>query len=186
MELILIRHTRLSSAAAGVCCGRSEMPLAETFAAEAEQVRAALPWRPEVIWTSPARRCGALAEVLHEATARTDPEQTIALKSDPRLTELNFGAWEGCRWDDLKGPEVERWFQDPWRARPPGGETAEELVERVRAFRSELLATEGVRRVAVVTHAGVIRAWRSLAEGIPLAEAFAQPVAHGCVMIFNR
>lgn len=179
---MLIRHTRLAAMARGVCYGRSEMPLAETFAVEAEQVRAELPWPPEAIWSSPAQRCRALAELLNGPLAAINP--AVRPKLDVRLTELDFGAWEGRRWDDLKGPDVERWMQDPWRSRPPGGETAEELVARVRGFRDELLATPRLERVAVVTHAGVIRAWRSLAEGIPLAEAFAQPVAHGGVSIF--
>lgn len=184
MKIALIRHTRLAETAAGVCYGRSEMPLAETFAVEVEQVRAALPWRPELIWTSPTRRCRALADAL--SAPPTSESATAAVREDSRLAELHFGVWEGQRWDDLKGPEVDWWMHDPWHARPPGGETADELIARVRAFRDELLAAAAPERVAVVTHAGVIRAWRSLAESIALERAFAQAVPYGQVFIFNR
>lgn len=182
MKIALIRHTRLAEGASGVCYGRNEMPLAETFANEAVQVRATLPWRPELIWTSPTRRCRALADAL--SAPLTNEGAMATVREDSRLAELHFGVWEGQRWDDLKGPEVDWWLHDPWHARPPGGETADELIARVRTFRDELLAATAPERVAVVTHAGVIRAWRSLAEGIRLEQAFSQAVLHGQVFIF--
>lgn len=179
MKLVLIRHTRLA-VPPGICYGQSEMPLADTFEAEAANVQEALPWTPELIWSSPAQRCRALAKVLQKNGA-VMTGANVCLHCDPRLSELNFGAWEGQHWEALKGPEMDRWIHDPWHARPPGGETADELLERVQRIRTELLKGGKMRRVVVVTHAGVIRAWRSLAEGIPLATVFAEPVPHGII-----
>jgi alpha-ribazole phosphatase len=134
-----------------------DVGLADGFAAEAETVRRALPWEPEEIWTSPLTRCRMLAERL--ATGR------IAMREDERLMELNFGEWEGRRWETFRGPESEAWASDPWGRRPPGGETGLELWARVASVRREVLARATERRVAVVTHAGVIRVWRALAAG---------------------
>ena len=45
MEIYLIRHTSVS-VEAGICYGQSDVPVAESFAAEAAQVRAKLPPPP--------------------------------------------------------------------------------------------------------------------------------------------
>jgi alpha-ribazole phosphatase len=167
VKIVLIRHTRVL-VPAGVCYGRSEVPLAETFAEEARSVRGRLPWEPAEVWTSPALRCLALADRLGAAPVRIEP----------RLWELDFGAWEGRLWEDFRGPESEAWALDPWSRRPPGGETAEELWDRVGELRSELIAADA-DRIALVTHAGVIRAWRGHETGRSLRELWADPVAFG-------
>lgn len=179
MSLILIRHTQLSGNA-GVCYGRTEFPLAESFECEVQELIARLPWKPDCIYTSPSARCRVLAERLAGGAAMT---------VDARLAEIDFGAWEGKRWNELHGPDVEAWMACPFEARPPGGETAAELVARVSEFRCEILRGASDRtaekRVAVVTHAGVIRAWRSLETGAALEELFKQPVAHGEIWRFD-
>ncbi|MDD2762643.1 MAG: histidine phosphatase family protein [Opitutaceae bacterium] len=169
MNAVLIRHTRIK-APLGLCYGRSDVPLAATFPEEAAAVQARLPWMPATVWTSPAKRCRLLAERLGAG----------AVKVDSRLAELDFGLWEGRRWDELHGSEVETWMRAPWTARPPGGETAGELLRRVDAFRKQLLMLEA-GRTAVVTHAGVIRAWRSLAERRSLESVFAEQIEYGAV-----
>ncbi|MCX6951418.1 MAG: alpha-ribazole phosphatase family protein [Verrucomicrobia bacterium] len=170
MNVVLIRHTRIV-APPGVCFGRSDVPLAATFPDEAEDVRARLPWVPAEVWSSPAPRCRALADRLGAARVRLDP----------RLQELNFGAWEGRRWDDFRSPESEAWALDPWNQRPPGGESAAELWARVDALRADLL-TRGGDRIAIVTHAGVIRAWRGLTAGKSLREVWSEPVEFGGIL----
>lgn len=173
MSCILVRHTRLQGSE-GLCYGHHELNVAETFPVEADAVAAALGWTPEVIWTSPACRCVDLAKHL----ARGCP-----IRTDERLRELHFGEWEGRRWDELNGPAVEEWMRDPWRARPPGGETAGELLARVREARKRILdASAAPLRTLVVTHGGVIRAWLALERGTSLADQFNTPIPHGTVL----
>ncbi len=167
MNAVLIRHTRIV-VPPGVCYGRSDVPLADTFPVEARSVRERMPWVPVEVWTSPALRCRALAERLGAAQVRFEP----------RLQELNFGAWEGCRWEEFRGPVSEAWARDPWNVRPPGGETAAELWARVNELRAELLA-RNADRIALVTHAGVIRAWRGLTTGRSLRKLWSEPVEWG-------
>lgn len=169
MNAVLIRHTHVI-APGGVCFGRTDVPLADTFASDAAMVRARLPWVPSAVWSSPAQRCLALAECLA-------PD---AVRIDPRLQELNFGAWEGRRWDEFRDAESEAWALDPWNRRPPGGETAEELWARVGAVRADVLACAEAR-LAIVTHAGVIRAWRGHATGRSWREVLGEPVELGGV-----
>lgn len=172
MKAVLVRHTRLVDVS-GLCYGRADVALADTFADEARALMDALPWKPRAVWSSPAARCRALAEVL---------AQGAPVRWDTRLQELDFGDWEGRRWETFWGPESEAWALDPWTLRPPGGETALELWARVAAVREEVQAFSDDARVLIVTHGGVIRMWNRLAAGgAPGADVFLADASHGQV-----
>ncbi len=171
MALTLIRHTRVA-VAPGLCYGRIDVPLADTFEAEAAQIEAQLARGPRRVFTSPSTRCRRLAEQLTEGVVHVDE----------RLRELDFGVWENRRWDDLPRSEVDGWAARYVEVAPPGGESFHELAERVASFRREYDLKDAV----VVTHGGVIRAWLCQIEGRPLSEAFHRQVAHGeCIRIMD-
>ena len=160
MSLWLIRHPKVEIKP-GICYGRLEVPLAENYRAEVAAIRAQLPNAPETVWSSPAVHCQRAALGFGGK-----------VKLDARLLELDFGQWEGRRWDSFHGEESEAWARDPWSRRPPGGETGEEMEARVAEVRREILAAARGHGLAVVlTHGGVIRIWRRLAEGCDRAES---------------
>lgn len=171
MNTVLVRHTSIV-VPKGLCYGRIDVPLSESFGDEAEITRGRMPWIPDVIVSSPAARCRALAHALTVGG--------VPVLIDERLAELSMGRWEGRLWDELRGPEVDAWMADPWHERPPEGETADELIARVGTVRSELMHA-AVERCAVITHAGVIRAWRSLAESRSLADLMNEAIPFGSV-----
>jgi len=148
MDLYLIRHTR-TQAETGVCYGRLDVPLAPTHAEECAAVLGRLP-AAQALWSSPLARCRVLAEAIGKRIG-------VAPRIDARLCELNFGEWEGRRWNALERDQSERWSADYWSVAPPGGETYRELHERVGAVLAEILARDA-QRVVLVTHAGPIRA----------------------------
>lgn len=167
-KLILIRHTRV--AVSGVCYGRLDVPLAASFADDAAALHAQCSgFAADRVYTSPARRCTLLAE-------RLFPGQPIL---DSRLQELNFGAWEGRRWDNIGEPAITAWAADYVHHAPPGGESYAQLTQRVVAFLSAIHAS-GAQQVVAVTHAGVIRAAHALINDTPLDKHFEfQPVCGG-------
>ena len=167
MNVLLLRHTRVAIPA-GLCYGWTDVPLAASFADEAAAVKNALPWTPDEIRSSPAARCRQLA-----ATLTADP-----VHIEPRLAEMHMGEWENRRWDELSGPVHQAWMADPWGTRAPGGENSADLLARVAALRDEILGAKP-ERLLLVRHAGVIRAWRSLAENRPLPDLFNEPVPFG-------
>jgi probable phosphoglycerate mutase len=73
-------------------------------------------------------------------------------QADARLRELDFGDLEGRRWEEI-GPSVQAALLRFEGARPPGGESVEELRGRVEGFLSSLAPG----RHLVFTHGGVIR-----------------------------
>ena len=167
MELYLIRHTAV--AAPGLCYGHYDVPLADTFAAEAAQLRAKLPesapgWR---VLSSPAARCRRLADTLWPKPA--------TITEDARLRELHFGTWENRPWAELPPAELNPWMADFVALAPPGGESFAQLHARTGALLAELLADLAAPPavpVALVAHAGVVRSLLCHALGLPLAQAF--------------
>lgn len=154
--MILLRHTR-PAVAEGICYGRTDLALAAGFEAEAARLAGSLPPVAAVV-TSPLGRCLRLAEAI--AAARRLP-----LTVEPRITEIDFGRWEGRAWAEIPRAEIDAWAADLMHARPHGGETVAELAARVQAALDDWRS--GPRPLLAVTHAGVIKAVRSLTGGAP-------------------
>lgn len=103
---------------------------------------------------SPALRCQQTAQALW-------PDQP-APDHDARLWEQDFGAWEGVAFADL--PDLGKLSAQDLAAHcPPGGESFADLCRRIEPALHGLAALAG--RVAIVAHAGVIRAALGLALG---------------------
>lgn len=156
MRLWLVRHAR-PLVEAGVCYGASDLAAdAEHTQASAAQLAGLLP-SGLMLWTSPLQRCLALAEAVQ--ARRPD----LRLRVDERLKEMDFGCWEGRRWDEIPRTAYDEWTAQFGTARFGGRESVNELLQRVAAARAE---AQTLGRDAVwVTHAGVLRAMALLAQG---------------------
>lgn len=142
-----MRHTT-PRVASGICYGRTDLDLADSFTEEAKAVANALPKIDKII-SSPLKRCQRLAEYLSQSFS-------LPIKFEPRLTEMDFGSWEGRPWSDIPRAELDAWANDFLHARPHGGESVAVLHARVTEVISEL--KDRCDRVLLVTHAGVIKA----------------------------
>lgn len=171
MPLILARHTA-PQGTDGLCYGRLDVALAETFEAEAKALLATLP-SIDLLITSPASRCQRLADWI-------GARRSLAPVTDARFQEMGFGAWEGRLWDDIPRNELDLWAENFSEARPHGGESVAMLAARVADGLAALARAPGT--ILVITHAGVIRA--ALAAGgdaeawqaqIPYASALTLP-----------
>jgi alpha-ribazole phosphatase len=153
VQLYLIRHPA-PQVAAGVCYGRTDLPLAEDVAAAAARIVAQLP--PHLpVFTSPLQRCRQLADALHPAP-----------RSDPRLLEMDFGDWEMTPWDRIQREALDGWAADPLGYAPPQGESVGQMQERVQSFVTET-RRQGLERAALVIHAGVMKVIVGHAQGLP-------------------
>ncbi|WNH12469.1 alpha-ribazole phosphatase [Thalassobellus suaedae] len=169
MEIYLIRHTT-PEIGKGVCYGDSDIPLRVTFSLEAEKILSAIPKSFDKVYSSPLQRCTQLAYVISE---------DITL--DNRLKELNFGSWELKKWTDIPHNEIQPWYDD-WVNKPThNGESYQELQNRGISFLEDI--PNDYNRIAIVTHAGVIRSLWAYFKNIALKKSFnALVIEYGAVI----
>ena len=175
MKLGLLRHGE-TTAAAGSCYGRTDVGVrAEATRAIAERIAPSLAAGIELV-SSPLQRCALLAQAL----AALRPE--LPLRVDPRIAEMDFGAWEGCDWRSIERAEFDAWTGAFADARAGGhGESTRQFMGRVGEAFDEWRALG--RDALWITHAGVIRAVWLLRDGLRCAERADQwpsrPIAFG-------
>jgi alpha-ribazole phosphatase len=156
MRLYLIRHPP-PEVAAGLCYGATDLALAGDAHTTAAALRARLP--PALpVFSSPLQRCLALARALHPAPV-----------NDPRLAEMNFGAWEMCAWNDIERAALDAWAADPLHYTPPGGESVSRMEQRVLDFLADLERLNHAAAI-LVTHAGVMKIISGHAQRLPPAD----------------
>lgn len=171
MEVYLIRHTT-PKAIKGICYGQSDVELEDAFTAEAEKVLGQLPSKFDAVYSSPLSRCKRLAELVA-------PNH---VKYDNRLKEVNFGTWELRPWNDIPPSELNPWMKDFVNLSSPQGESLLDLHHRVLEWWQEVQA-ENPGKIAIITHAGVIRVLLAKFRGIPLDKCFSDiSVEHGEVV----
>ncbi len=167
-ELILIRHA--PALTGGRLCGRRDVEADLTDMAAIAGLARAIGAVDRMV-ASPARRCLATAAALWPG-AEVVP--------DERLWEQDFGAWEGLPASDV--PDLGPLSRTQIAAhRPPGGESFDDLRARV----VPLLVAIPAGRVAIVAHAGTIRAALSLALSDP-ADALGFEIAPLSVTLLRR
>lgn len=152
--VFLVRHAahdRVDS----VLCGR--MPgvgLGEDgrWQAEALARRFAEGRRVDAVWTSPMERARETAAPIAGRLG------LLAWDSDA-LCEIDFGAWTGASFDDLRDdPRWRRWNEARGGERPPGGESMAEAQARAMGEVERAREEHPGGRVVLVSHGDVIKA----------------------------
>jgi len=154
-RLWLVRHARVlcpDEPARATCYGRLDWPADPQATQElARTLAGQLPIGAR-LRSSTRQRTRLLAHELQALRPDLQPGG-----ADARLDELDFGAWEGRRWDDIGEAAVAAWVRNFADARVGGGESVRQLLQRVQAALIEQ-AADGPGEVVWLCHAGVIRA----------------------------
>ncbi len=165
--LVLVRHGHAQQAA-GTCIGWTDLPLSRWGSDRIAALLADWHGVPDELHTSDLVRAGSSAAIFASAWG-------LVPRADPRLREMNFGSWEGRAWDAV---EQERGTPFPgskasWiHERNPQGESFADLLIRVAGWKTEMLDGSVAARVAVMGHAGSLRALLCLLTGTPAERAF--------------
>lgn len=168
MKLTLIRHTRVE-VPVGTCYGNSDVDVAETFPEEAKKVKEGLAGkRFDAVYSSPLQRCTKLAAYC----GFSDPVL------DNRLKELNFGRWEGKRWEEIEDPRLQEWYDNWLSVSPMGGESFLDQYNRVSSFLDELKENP-FREVCIFAHGGTIQAILIYAGVYNFNQAFSNDITYG-------
>jgi broad specificity phosphatase PhoE len=151
--IILVRHGRTASNAAGLLLGRADPPLDETGRAQAEALGRAL-GPTDLVITSPLGRC-------RETAAAIDGPARV----DERFIELDYGEWDERPIGELPSGSWETWQADV-DFTPPGGESLRSVGARVRDGLDELLEAGRTSKVVIVTHVSPLKAGVAWALGV--------------------
>lgn len=152
-KLLLIRHGTTKLHANDRFWGKTDVPLSDVGIEQATQLRSRLAKDEfQTIFTSTSSRASSTAEII----AAGHKAEIIACDE---LCECNFGYVEG-----LTFKEIERLYPDlaiqlaTWKAVTfPGGESLEQLNERVKTFLKRLDNLKSNDTAVIVSHGGPLR-----------------------------
>jgi alpha-ribazole phosphatase len=176
-RLLLCRHGETARKAHGRCHGRLDVGLSALGRRQAVALAAKLATEElRAAYTSPLRRARDTAEVV-AARYRLTP---ISVDG---LSEIDLGRFEGLTYEEAERrfPNVYRqWMECPLRVRFPDGEDYDALLRRTAAAIEEICGGHQDETVAVVTHAGPLRAL------LQPCDPFGLEVAYGSVTAISR
>jgi len=171
LEIELLRHGHTGQRSYR---GQLDDPLSAQGWEQLRATAASATW--DAVVSSTLQRCAAFATELAA-------QRGLPLRLDPRLAEYHFGQWQGVPIEDIardEGDALGRFWADPVRYPPPGGEPFAAFGERLAAALDQIVDEHAgrARRVLVVTHGGAIRALRCIAEQRPFGQMVEIEVAH--------
>ena len=154
-RLLLVRHGETELNSAERYWGHSDIKLSALGVRQAERLRDRLAAQKiDVVYSSDLQRAWATAKTIasgHQLEVITCAE----------LREINFGKLEGLNFEEISQLFPE--FTAKWRVQRstdiefPGGESLNELNNRVSNFVGRLKKRKADETVLVVAHAGVLR-----------------------------
>lgn len=148
MNIVFLRHGTIEQNVNGCYIGVSDYPLSYTGIQEIRKVKKLLKGICfDAVYSSPLKRAVSSAKIL-----------TNRFIIDERLKEMNFGIFEGLKYDEIakKFPkELEKWHQNYIDFIIPQGENLRDMATRISSFMEDVSKT--YRNILAVTHGGVIR-----------------------------
>ena len=153
-RLFLVRHGNTKLNNAKRFWGNTDVPLSDEGIRQAEKLRDRLATdKINTIYASSLSRARSTAEIIAS-------RHKISITSCTELDEINFGWIEGLTFDEIKQhyPEFAEILSD-WNTRPkfPGGESLDELNNRVQKFLKRMHKHKPEETILVVAHAGTLR-----------------------------
>lgn len=138
LELVLIRHGQTKWNVEHRYLGHTDLPLLPDASERLSQPQQQICMQTELsggfwrVFCSDLLRC-------RETLAFVAPSLEQDAVYDQRLREMNFGAWEGCTYEQLKDNSLyRRWIDDPSKVTPPEGESWTAFDARLRSFLLDL------------------------------------------------
>lgn len=162
LRLYLIRHGESVANRSRVYAGATDVPLTGEGRRQADLLGVRFQEIPlDAVVASDLQRAADTARAV--AAAQENP---VEVTFDSRLREAHFGQWEGRSFQDIGGEDPDsfwRWWDGGDDAAPPGGESWNELCQRVWAVFDAWREKMPEGAVACVAHTGPIRAFMSRA-----------------------
>ena len=177
-QLILARHGDTGSRYASCYLGSTDVPLSDEGHRQAEAMGSLLAsCQPDHLMVSPMLRARQTAE-----------PASLAYKLEENLREVDFGRWEGCRFDQISSSitaeELDRWACFDMEFNFPDGENLGQYVQRVIEATDRLVQMDG-ETVFVIAHGGGIRTMLCHLLGLPHARMMAFRIDYASLTTVN-
>lgn len=162
-RLLLLRHGQTELSVQRRYSGRGNPPLTALGREQAARAAKMLAGKGDIaaIVSSPLGRARETAEAAGQALG-------LPVRVMDGLIETDFGDWEGMTFLEARerDPELHsRWLGDP-SLPAPGGESFDQVRERIEGVRRDLVALYPGANVLVVSHVTPIKTLLQLALGV--------------------
>ena len=153
-RLLLLRHGQTELSVERRYSGRGNPALTEVGRQQATAAARYLAQRGGIaaVFSSPLQRA-------YDTAATAAKALGLDVTVDDDLIETDFGAWEGLTFAQAaeRDPDLHRrWLRDTGTT-PPGGESFDEVLDRVLSVRERIIATQEGATVLVVSHVTPIK-----------------------------
>lgn len=155
MKIYFVRHGETISNKNNTTTGWVDSPLNNEGIEQAKKIALETSSDFSEIYCSDLIRCKQTAEIINQ-------KLNLPIKYDDRLRERNFGSLGGKSWDEisLEMKEVDR--NQKYDYRPYGGESVENVKERLLSIIDEICLNKKDKKILIVTHGGIIRLLHNL------------------------
>lgn len=154
MKLILARHGQTDWNTTYRVQGRTDIPLNEKGRLQAQALAHRLScMKIDAVYTSPLQRAYTSAQYIADM-------QRCPLLVDERMTERDFGAWEGAVMPELSKTQPDLWkiwVETPSNCPVPGAETVAQVKARSLSFASDVFTRYKDGNVVVISHANPVK-----------------------------
>jgi broad specificity phosphatase PhoE len=179
-EILFIRHAETDMA--GTFCGHSDPELnARGQSQIADLITEIHAEGIGMVYASDLRRAHATGIAVAQAFG-------VDCHVRPALREINFGQWEGLTWEEIEqrdGAYARRWIAQYPHLAAPSGEGFYDFERRVLDEVQLLSCAAEGRRIAVVTHGGVIRTVLGALQGRHGEDAWRQTRSYCSVVRYT-
>lgn len=170
MKLLLVRHGETDWNKKSWIQGRTDTCLNENGERQARSLGERL-LKEEIsiarIYTSRLKRAGQTAQIVSEMVH-------VPWEVEEGLEEMNLGAWEGQTWKHVReefSEEYRRWYENRRYTRIPGGESYQDLLDRLVPALRRIQEKSG-GDVLVVTHSACIMTLLSYLKETPFEDMY--------------
>lgn len=181
-RIYLMRHGEVEGHESKRYNGQADICLTPRGEAQYQLLKAKLERKQlAAVYSSDLQRCRFGADLL----CRDRAFEPVALAE---LRELHIGQWEGMTWDEIRSRYPEQWqarLNDLVHYRVPGGESLQELADRLLPTLQEIINRHQGKEIAIIAHGGVNRVLLLDAIGAPLDRLFSLEQDYGCLNIID-
>lgn len=200
-QIYLVRHGETEGAEVRRYKGSIDVPLSENGLEQIRRVSAFIRAKVQKRGSAggsfelPGSRAAALAAVYCSDLVRAVRSAEIIAEPHgvtpeivPGLRERSFGLWEGLSFDEIRErypAEFDAWADNPLRFSPMGGESTEEVRQRVIGAIERIIEKHSEGSIALVAHGGVNRVIMCHFLGVPLENMFRIEQDYGAMNIIE-